>query len=202
MYWLVDVVFILLLVITIVCSIKAGITGIFNGLIFGFVMKIVLLVAFTAGFLLLFEYTGAVDALSVAFGRLVGNSSFYPSETVCDIFAIALFAFISFLLGFLLMFLVYKLFAKIFANCKLKGGASVVNKVIGCIVGVCLYVGVAACLFGCIHAFADAGSMQAADEVMRANVVSGFLYEINPLNGLFNDLNFAPYVIDLFHGKF
>lgn len=202
MYWLVDIVFVLLLVLTVVCSIKAGITGIFNGLVFGFIIKIVLFAAFTAGFLLLFEYTGAIDALGVFFGRITGASSYYDTNYVSEVMAILVFTLISLLLGILLMFLVCKLFAKIFANCKGKGDVNIVNKIVGGIVGTCLYVGVIACVFGCIHAFADAGSMQAADEVMRANIVSGFLYKINPLNALFNDLNFAPYVIDLFHGKF
>lgn len=201
MYWLVDVVVILLLVLTVVGSIRAGITGMIGGII-AFLLRIVFVVAFTAGFLYLFQITGVVDALSLAFLRLIGNSGIYPSETVCDVFSLISLGVLSFVVAYLLTLVIYKIFGKLFSKIHLTGGFGVASKVIGCVVGVCLYVGVVACVFAGIHAFAEAGSFQAADEVMRANIISGFLYRVNPLNSLFSDLGFAPYLINLFHGHF
>ena len=201
MYWILDVVVLLLLALTVFCSIKAGITGIFGGVL-RFVLRVALLVAITAGFLFLFQVFGIIDARSAAFLKVVGNSGIYPSQYVCDGFAIAVFALLSFILSYIIVILLFKAVGALFSNVHLHGAASVVSKVAGCIVGVCLYVGVIACIFGCIHAFADAGSLQAADEVLRANVVSGFVYRVNPLNGVFNDLGFAPKLLDILHGNF
>ena len=201
MYWILDVVVLLLLALTVFGSIKAGITGMVGG-VFRFVLRVALIIALMAVFLFLFHVFGIIDALSAAFLRIVGNSGFYTSQYVCDGFAIAVFALLSFVLAYIIVLLLFKAVGALFSNVHLHGAANVISKVIGCIVGVGLYVGVIACVFGCIHSFADAGSMLAADEVLRANVISGFVYKINPLNSVFNDLGFASQLLEYIHGNF
>lgn len=201
MYWLVDVFVLLFLVLTIVGSIKAGFTGML-GVILSYAFRIIFVLAFTAGFLLLFQLFGAIDGLSVWLTGFVGNSDAFPTETVSSVLALVVFFFISLVLGFVVGFTVYKLLAKLLGKLRPKFFDSAVNKVIGCVLGVCLYVGVIACVFACVHAFATAGGMLAVDETLRANILSGFLYEVNPLNALFESAGFAPKLLDMFHGHF
>ena len=202
MYWILDVVVLLLLALTVFCSIKAGITGMTGGFL-GIVIHIALFFVMSAGFVFLFHVFGIIDAFAAMLANVIGTTAivteFFPMEYIYDGFAIFALAVISFILSYIIVTLLFKAIGSLFTKKPVIGG---VNKTIGCIVGVCLYVGVVACVFGCIHAFADAGSLQAADEVLRANVVSGFVYRVNPLNGVFNDLGFAPKLLDILHGNF
>ncbi len=195
MYWILDVIVILLTLIAIICGYKRGIVDMLATLI-SVILLFALAIVGGAGFLLLFYKLNVVDNFAYAWISILGetNSLFsllnMSSFDVCQIISALCFLIIGLIISAVIFVYLGKLLRSLYDKIPHVGVFGVISGVLGAIVYLAIVFGVLLAVFGVIHALNDKGNefFMRLDEFLRSCTLSGWLYDINPFNGLFADL--------------
>ncbi len=192
MYWILDVIVILLTLIAIICGYKRGIVDMLATFI-SVILLFALAIVGGAGFLLLFYKLNVVDNFAYAWISVLGetNSLFsllnMTSFDVCQIIS----ALILFIIGLIISAVIFvylgKLLRTVYDKIPHTGVFGVVCGVLGSVVYLALVYGVLLAAFGSIHALSGKGNefFMRIDEFLRSCTISGWLYDINPFNEMF-----------------
>lgn len=195
MYWILDVIVILLTLIAIICGYKRGIVDMFATLV-SVILLFALAIVGGAGFLLLFYKLNVVDNFAYAWISVLGetNSLFsllnMSSFDVCQIISALCFLIIGLIISAVIFIYLGKLLRSLYDKIPHGGVFGVISGVLGSIVYLAILFVVLLAAFGAIHALSDKGNefFMRLDEFLRSCTLSGWLYDINPFNGLFADL--------------
>lgn len=196
MYWVLDIFVILFLITTIYFGWRRGFVKILGGVIGG-ILLVVLAIAMGFGFLLLFFKLGAINNMAYGLLGLIGetNSLFsllgVSSYDVCEILSAVLILIIGLILSTIICTYIGKIFKNI-ANNSFYGKEHrptffrILNKILGVILYLALYAVLVLGLLAVVKALADSGVavFVSFDEFLRSCTVTGWIYSINPLNGL------------------
>ena len=199
MYWLLDIVFLALLVLVFAVGLKKGVVGLM--LDFGaFFVRFLYTLVVASLFLFLCMITGLVDALTVPLVKALGNSQLYDSAMVANILSAVIF----FVLGIFIAIFTLWLIVKAIKKRQIEKGKKpkALNKILGVIVAVVLYLAFVIGLLGFFHSLANAGGVQALDETLRACPILGLLYKLNPITDLLDSTGIPAMIINYATGRF
>lgn len=194
MYWVLDAIFVLLVLIAIICGYKrGGVNMLFTTL--GVLLLFALAIAGGAGFLLLFYKLGVVDNFAYTLIAVLGetNSLFtllnMTSFDVCQILSAVIFLIIGLIISAVICSALSKLLKRFydFLGTKARRGFyGVFAGVLGVIIYLALVVGIFLGVFALIANFSAQGKefWVCIEEFIRSCTICGWLYEINPLAGL------------------
>ena len=197
MYWLLDVAIVALFVLVFVEGFRKGIFGMLLG-VGAFFLRFIYTILVAAIVVAIFQFTGLVDALTVPLAKGLGESSLYDTAMVANILALAIFFVIGITVAIITLFFIVKAVRK---HVILKGSQPfVVSRIFGIIVGEAVYCAFLLVVFGFIHGVVEAGGLPATFELITACPISGFIYRINPLNPVFEQIGYIVY--NVFSGNF
>ena len=204
MYWLFDVALVALFVAVFIDGFSKGISGLFLGII-SFFLRFLYTIVVAAAVLMLFEFTGLIDALTVPIAKGLGESSLYPTPILAN----GLAALVFFLIGLGVAVVTLFFIIRAIRRARIVNGAGpsssvfgVINRVIGIIVAVGLLCAFVLVIFGFIHGIVACGGFPATDEFLRACPISGLIYKNNPLKAILYDTGIPAMVYNIFHGNF
>ncbi|MBP5177547.1 MAG: hypothetical protein ILP02_03065 [Clostridia bacterium] len=211
MYWLFDVALIALFIAVFVDGLRKGVSGILFG-VFSFFLRFLYTVVVVAAVVLVFELTGMVTALAMPIQRGLGESSIFPavsggmmtSEVLANAISALIFAIVGIAVAVITMFFI----SRAVRRARIVKGAGpsksvigIINRVIGVIITVAVFMAFVFIVFAFIHSIADAGGFHATDEMLRACPVSSLIYKNNPLTKLLNDTGLPSMIYNVFHGN-
>ena len=204
MYWLLDIAFLALLVLVFSVGLKKGVIGLL--LDFGaFFVRFLYTIVVAALFLFVCMITGLVDAFTVPLNKAIGDSVMIPELTGFDSYMIAncLSAVLFFVLGIFIAIFTLWLIVKAITKRNIQRGhkPTFVNKLLGVIVAVVLYIGFTMGLLAFIHSIANVGGLQGLDEALRACPVLSLLYKFNPITPILDKTQIPQLIVNFATGR-
>jgi|GEM_PF-3194219 len=199
MYWLLDVAVLVLLLIVISAALRRGVLGILVG-VGSFILRFLYTILFTGLFVFICQITGLIDALTLPMTKAIADSTIYDSAMVANFLAAAILAVIGLLFAIFTLFIIVKTASAAYR--KKSRPAGFINRTLGLIIGVVLYVGGLYAIFGVVHAFVNAGAFPATDELLRACPVTNLLYNKNILTKIVYDTGLPKMIINALSGNF
>lgn len=180
MFWLIDVLAVIVLLAVVYIGFRNGLFGMVTGAVV-YLFRIAFAFAGAFLFLLLFQKIGAVDALTLGFARLFGKSAeFAIVGSLPNIFATVVFLIIGFVLAYLIVMFAFHFLEKLARNAKVNGGTlGVLDCVFGMIVAAIFFFAVYSFILAVIRAFANQGALEYFDELLTACPLTGIIYRHN-----------------------
>ncbi|MBO4572782.1 MAG: hypothetical protein J5762_03330 [Clostridia bacterium] len=203
MYWLLDVGVIALLIAAVADGYRRGIIRMLLG-VGAFLLRLIFTLVFMALIVFVAEMTGALDALTLAFVKAMGQSGILQmaglsTEQVANIFAAAVFAVVGIIVAIVLLFFI----SRAMRRASLKSGKPfLVNRIIGVIVWIALYAALLLVVLGVIRAIANNNGLLELDEMLRACPITGWVYKINPLTSIIDRTGIPKIIVNVSGGKF
>ena len=198
MYWLLDVGVIALLVAAIADGYRRGIIRMLLGL-GAFFLRIIYTLLIAVVVLFIAQMVGALDALTLALTKALGESSFYSTEMFANFIAAAIFAVVGIVIGVVTLFFIVRACRRAAAKSK---KPFIFNRLLGVIVWIVIFVALLLVILGFLRALANAGGLLSVDEVIRACPITGWVYKINPLTSIIEKTKIPYYIIKYASGKF
>lgn len=191
MYWLIDIVAVILLLAAIWYGFNRGLVKLASGAAI-VILRIVCVAAGALFFLFIFQWIGAVDALTNAMANIFGQAERFAIGAVAEylvdwqnILATCIILIPSIILSMLIFWFLFHWLEKLVEKIEVKGSLNLVDKILGIVMMVIILILVYAVILGVINGFAENGLMLYLDEVLRACPFTGFIYKHNIFSGVF-----------------
>lgn len=203
MYILLDLAILLLLFVGVFRGIKKGFFNTSYGLI-GSLLVIVFGAAFAGVLTVLVLKLGLIADLQYGFINLIGETNGLfeslkiTSEQVAYWLAIGIVFIVCFIISYVIMLYLNKGFLRLMEEARENVVFRVIDSFVGLVVNVALVGGLVLGVFGLVHGFNAHNLLTSFDEVIRACPLSGLIYEVNPLNSVFENLGFIETIAGLF----
>ncbi len=176
MYWIVDVIFVLLLILMLIIGIKKGFSGTVGSLL-GAILSIG--IGLGGAFLLVwfpFKKWGWVDTLGDSLYRMLGLDSFSFGAAVGNYIAMAILGLITFVICYIIGILLIKLISRFIDWCRNWIVVKIVDGFLGCVVTLSLAVGVIGIIMGVVHMFPNVFPL--TYETFQAAELSKILFKL------------------------
>lgn len=195
MYWLLDIIVVLLAVIAIICGYRRGILDMLATTL-SVVILFALAIAGGAGFLLLFYKLNVVDNFAYILINGLGETNAIfnmfnmTSFDICQLLSALLLLILGVIISTIICVLIARLLRNVYDKLPDRGPVGVISSILGVLVYLVILFGVLLAVFAVINTLSANGNefFYGFDEFLRSCTICGWLYEINPLNALFASL--------------
>lgn len=197
MYIILDIAIVFLIAIAIISGIKKGFIGLCFDVL-GYFLFLGLSGVVAMGLLVLAYRLGAVDSLAIVFYRLIGstNSLFEiigtTSQAVSFYISSAIVFIICFVICYIAIMFLFRYVADALVKLRDDGIIRTIDNVLGVVVNLAVVIGLVCIVFAFSYSFNSQSILRDFNEAIRACPISGFIYEINPLKGMFVGANISP----------
>ena len=185
MYWLIDVVMVIALLLAIYGGFKNGLVKIASSA-FVYLFRVIFLFAGAFGFLLFFRATGAINGLTNFFAGVLGQTDELPLMSVSEKLASApnmLATAVCFLPSLALSYVVFafgfRYLDKLTDKISVTGTLGLLDKIFGMSFAIIAFFLFEAIILAVFYSFANHGGLLYLDEVLRACPFTGLIYKNN-----------------------
>ena len=200
MYWLIDVVAVILLLAAIWYGFNRGLVKLASGA--GIViLRVVCVAAGAFLFLAIMQSVGIVDALTNSLANMFGQTEKFAIASVAEkltswqnILATLICLIPAVILSMLIFWVAFHYLEKLVEKIELKGNLALVDKILGIVIIVILFFVIYALILAVIGAFAYNGVMLYLDEMLRACPLTGLIYKHNAFLGAFKDMGVIVWI--------
>ena len=201
MYWLIDVVAVIVLLLAIYGGFKNGLAKI-AGSAFVYVFRILFLLAGALGFLLFFRATGAINGLTNFFAGILGQTDELPLMSASELLASApnmLATAVCFLpslaLSYVVFAFLFRYLDKLTEKISLSGTLGIWDRIAGMIIAFISFFVFYAIVLAIFYSFANHGGLLYLDEVLRACPLTGLIYKNNVFVDAIDGMGFAAKIM-------
>lgn len=206
MYFLIDVVVVILALLTAYAAFRRGLAGLAGG-----AFVVIFRIAFVLGgaflLLLLFQAIGVVDALTNFFVGIFGQTEAFAVASIAEKLAswpniLATFVALipSFILSYLIFGFLFRYLEKLTKKISVSGTLGFVDTVLGIFIAVTAFFIFYAILLAIVYSFANHGGLLYLDEVLRACPLTGLIYKNNAFVSAIDDMGITAKIMNAING--
>ena len=206
MYFLIDVIAVVLLLASIYGGFRCGVVKMTGGA-FVYFFRIAFVAAGTFAILLLFQAIGVVNALTDFFAGIFGQTDAIAIASLAErlasvpnIVATVVALIPSVIISYLVFVVAFHYLEKLVKKITITGTLGLADRIFGLAVAVALYFIVYAIILGVIRSFANYGGLTYLDEILTACPLTGLIYKHNAFVSAFDNMGFAAKIMGAIKG--